>query len=223
MPPSDSQVKGLGGTPVRELQAEEVQAAQTSAAALSATLAPEGVAAAAAAGPAASVSGSSRVDTATINHSSSPCSGSDCPENATNARDGLQQTGGAPQEQSQLDHAAVPAGAGGICQTGMGGDTAGQPLAAARGRRGDGDAGMASLMEELSQLRESYLLLQEEYWRQKEKLLELDIGSKQLERVATDAVHKAEKVRAQPGGQEGWVGVLGVILFGAWEEAMCTY
>jgi predicted nucleic acid-binding Zn-ribbon protein len=54
---------------------------------------------------------------------------------------------------------------------------------------------MTSLADELSQLRESYLLLQEEYWRQKEKLLELDIEVKQLQQTTSDAVHKAEKVR----------------------------
>jgi hypothetical protein len=51
------------------------------------------------------------------------------------------------------------------------------------------------LKQELQQLQDSYLLLQEEYWRQKERLMALDIEAGQL-RVASE---QAQATAAQVG------------------------
>jgi hypothetical protein len=51
-----------------------------------------------------------------------------------------------------------------------------------------------ALQEELAQLRSSYLLLQEEYWRQKERLLALELDSAQLKAAAEKAADTAVQV-----------------------------
>lgn len=51
-----------------------------------------------------------------------------------------------------------------------------------------------ALQEELAQLRSSYLLLQEEYWRQKERLLALELDSAQLKAAADKAADTAAQV-----------------------------
>lgn len=53
-----------------------------------------------------------------------------------------------------------------------------------------------ALQEELAQLRSSYLLLQEEYWKQKERLMALDLDCAQL----TAAGSKAADIANQVGG-----------------------
>lgn len=52
----------------------------------------------------------------------------------------------------------------------------------------------AALQEELQQLRSSYLLLQEEYWRQKERLMALDCDAVQLKAAAETATAAAGQV-----------------------------
>jgi chromosome segregation ATPase len=52
----------------------------------------------------------------------------------------------------------------------------------------------AAMQEELEQLRSSYLLLQEEYWRQKERLMGLDLDMAKLQAAADDAIAKAAQV-----------------------------
>jgi hypothetical protein len=51
------------------------------------------------------------------------------------------------------------------------------------------------LKQELQQLQDSYLLLQEEYWRQKDRLMALEIEAGQL-RVSTE---QAQATAAQVG------------------------
>lgn len=51
-----------------------------------------------------------------------------------------------------------------------------------------------ALQEELAQLRSSYLLLQEEYWKQKERLMTLDLDCAQLTAAASKAADTANQV-----------------------------
>lgn len=51
-----------------------------------------------------------------------------------------------------------------------------------------------ALQEELQQLRSSYLLLQEEYWRQKEALMVLDLDKAQLKAASQKAAETAAQV-----------------------------
>jgi hypothetical protein len=64
-----------------------------------------------------------------------------------------------------------------------------------------------ALQEELQQLRSSYLLLQEEYWRQKERLMALDLDTAQLKAASQKAADTAAQVCVHMRGGERGGGV----------------
>lgn len=77
-----------------------------------------------------------------------------------------------------------------------------EATAPAAGAQSEGQAASASsvealLKEELQQLQDSYLLLQEEYWRQKERLMALELEAGQL-RVSSE---QAQAAAVQVSGQ----------------------